>query len=142
MLTVPPPYINIWIQNWNCIPLFIRENQIIVRKTTQNLWSKINQNFIVEKINQKWCTDFTYLLLNNHEVKYNYTITGMYDRSVIANITDWYITSDLAIRTLQKAIDSQPQIKGKLILHSDHEAQFTLKAFVEYCVCPCDTEYA
>ena len=57
----------------------------------------------------------------------------MYDRSVIANITDCYITSDLAIRTLQKAIDSQPQFKGKLILHSDHEAQFTSKAFVEYC---------
>ena len=43
------------------------------------------------------------------------------------------ITSNLAIRTLQKALDSQPNIKGDLILHSDQGSQFTSKAFVEFC---------
>lgn len=61
---------------------------------------KINQDFTADKINQKWCTDFTYLFLNDHEVRYNYTIIDLYDRSVIASITDRHITSDLAIRTL------------------------------------------
>jgi transposase InsO family protein len=52
---------------------------------------------------------------------------------VIASITDRTITSDLAIRTLQKAIDSQPEITGELILHSDQGSQYTSKAFIEFC---------
>ncbi len=52
---------------------------------------------------------------------------------MVANITDRRITSDLAIRTLQKALESQPPIKDGLILHSDQGSQFTSKAFVEFC---------
>ena len=82
---------------------------------------------------QKWCTDFTYLFLENHEVRYNCTIIDLHDRSVVASITDRHITSDLAIRTLKKALESQPVLKGELILHSDQGSQFTSKAFVEFC---------
>ncbi len=57
----------------------------------------------------------------------------MHDRSVIASITDKNITSDLAIRTLKKALESQPKINGELILHSDQGSQFTSKAFTEFC---------
>ena len=77
--------------------------------------------------------DFTYLFLASHDVRYNCTIIDLHDRSVIASITDRNITSDLAIRTLQKALDSQPEIKGELILHSDQGSQFTSKAFVKFC---------
>ena len=80
--------------------------------------NKINQDFTASEINQKWCTDFTYLFLSDREVRYNCSILDLHDRSVIASITDRNITSDLAIRTLQKALDSQPEIKGQLILHS------------------------
>ena len=82
---------------------------------------------------QKWCTDFTYLFLKNHEVRYNCTIIDLHARSVVASITDRHITSDLAIRTLKKALESQPVLKGELILHSDQGSQFTSKAFVEFC---------
>ncbi|RKQ22405.1 MULTISPECIES: DDE-type integrase/transposase/recombinase, partial [Clostridia] len=51
----------------------------------------------------------------------------------VASITDRNITSDLAIRTLQKALDSQPKIQGELILHSDQGSQFTSKSFIEFC---------
>ena len=34
---------------------------------------------------------------------------------------------------MQKALDSQSEIKGELILHSDQGSQFTSKAFVEFC---------
>ena len=84
-------------------------------------------------MNQKWCTDFTYVYLKNHEVRYNCTILDLYDRSVVASITDRYITSDLAVRTLKKALASQPALKGELILHSDQGSQYTSKAFVEFC---------
>ncbi len=67
--------------------------------------NKLNQDFTADKVNQKWCTDFTYLFLADHEVRYNCTIIDLHDRSVVASITDRHITSDLAIRTLQKALD-------------------------------------
>ena len=73
------------------------------------------------------------MFLENHEVHYNCTIIDLHDRSVVASITDQHITSDLAIRTLKKALESQPSLKGKLILHSDQGSQFTSKAFVEFC---------
>ena len=95
--------------------------------------NKLKQNFTADKVNQKWCTDFTYLFLADHKVRYNCTILDLHDRSVVASITDRHITSDLAIRTLQKALDSQPSIKGELILHSNQGSQYTSKAFVEFC---------
>ena len=95
--------------------------------------NKLKQDFTADAVNQKWCTDFTYLFLADHEVRYNCTIIDLYDRSVVASITDRSITSHLAIRTLQKALDSQPQIKGELILHSDQGSQYTSKTFVEFC---------
>lgn len=95
--------------------------------------NKLKQNFTADKVNQKWCTDFTYLFLADHEARYNCTIIDLYDRSVVASITDRHLTSDLAIRTLQKALDSQPVVKGELLLHSDQGSQYTSKAFVEFC---------
>ena len=79
----------------------------------------INQNFTASGINQKWATDFTYLFLSGGDVRYNCTIIDLYDRSVVASITDRHITSDLAIRTLQKALDNQKFISKYIILHSD-----------------------
>ena len=63
----------------------------------------------------------------------NYTIIVLHGQSVVASITDRNITSELAIRTLRKAIESQSEIKRVLILHSDHGSQYTSKDFTEYC---------
>lgn len=62
--------------------------------------NKLKRNFTEDIINQKWCTAFTYLFLDNHEVKYNCAIIDLHDRSVAASITDRNIIGDLAIRTL------------------------------------------
>ena len=59
------------------------------------------------------------------------TLIGVANK--VANITDRNITSDLAIRTLRKALESQPTIKEGLILHSDQGSQYTSKAFTEFC---------
>lgn len=99
-------------------------------KVFENL---LKQDFFADKPNRKWCTDFTYLFLKNGDVRYNCTIIDLYDRSVVASITDRHITSDLAIRTLRRALDSQPAIKNGLLLHSDQGSQFASKAFVEFC---------
>ena len=93
----------------------------------------LNQDFSASAINQKWATDFTYLFLTGGDKRYNCTIIDLYDRSVIASITDRHITSDLAIRTLEKALNSQKNISQNLILHSDQGSQYTSKAFTDYC---------
>lgn len=93
----------------------------------------LKRDFQADRPNQKWCTDFTYLFLKNGETRYNCTIPNLYDRSMIASITDRHITSDLAVRTLQKALDSQHPAKERLILHSDQGSQYTSKAFVDFC---------
>lgn len=95
------------------------------------LENKLRQDFTVEKLNQKWCTDFTYLFLKNGDVHYN--CANLYDRSVVASITDHHLTSGLAIRTLQKVLDSQSLSNSGLILYSDQESQYTSKAFIEFC---------
>ena len=93
----------------------------------------IQQDFTAPKANQKWATDFTYLFLTGGDVRYNCTIIDLHDRSVVASITDRHITSDLAIRTLEKALTSQKSISPSLILHSDQGVQYTSKAFTEFC---------
>ncbi len=93
----------------------------------------LKQDFCADSPNRKWCTDFTYLFLKDGGVRYNCTIIDLHDRSVIASITDRHITSGLAIRTLQKALDSHHPGNEGLILHSDQGSQYTSKAFIKFC---------
>lgn len=93
----------------------------------------LGQHFNAAAPNCKWCTDFTYLYLKDGSVRYNCSIIDLYDRSVIASITDRHITADLAVRTLRKALRTQPGAKGKVVLHSDQGSQYTSRLFVEFC---------
>ena len=93
----------------------------------------IKQEFKADKINSKWCTDFTYLFLTDGSKRYNCSILDLHDRSIVASITDKHITSDLAIRTVQKALESQPSVNENVILHSDQGSQYTSKDFTEFC---------
>jgi transposase InsO family protein len=93
----------------------------------------LKQNFSVEKVNQVWCTDFTYIFLTNGAMRYNCTIIDLHDRSVVASETGKWITSDLAIKTLEKALNSQRKCPKNLTLHSDQGSQFTSVSFILYC---------
>jgi len=93
----------------------------------------LNRNFVADKANHVWCTDFTYVFLTNGFMRYNCTIIDLYDRSVIASETGKWITSDLAIMTLEKALHSQKKEPKNLILHSDQGSQFTSIQFISYC---------
>ncbi|NLH00561.1 MAG: hypothetical protein GX488_01450 [Clostridiales bacterium] len=47
--------------------------------------SLLNQHFEAAGKNRVWYTDFTYLFLSNGSLRYNCTITDLYDRSVVAS---------------------------------------------------------
>jgi putative transposase len=93
----------------------------------------LQQDFKADTINQKWCTDFTYLFLTNGDVRYNCSIIDLHDRSIVASVCGREIDTQLAISAVRKALESQPAIKGQLILHSDQGVQFTSKEFTEFC---------
>ena len=93
----------------------------------------LNQNFTTDRANHIWCTDFTYLFLANGKKRYNCSIIDLYDRSVVVSLNGKDITSELAINALRRAIDSQPNLKDALILHSDQGSQYTSKDFTDFC---------
>lgn len=95
--------------------------------------NRLAQDFHADRPNEKWCTDFTYLFLKNGDVRYNCTIINLHDRSVVARIITRHITSDLAMRTLRKALDLQHHSKRNMLLYSDQGSQYTSKAFIEFC---------
>lgn len=100
-------------------------------KVFENLF---DQCFSAEEPNRKWCTDFTYLFLQNGNTRYNCTVLDLYDRSVVASVTGKEITSELAIRTLEKAFADNPSVLKKgIILHSDQGSQYTSKKFTGFC---------
>ena len=43
------------------------------------------------------------------------------------------MTSELAIKALEKALRKAKKIRNKIILHSDQGSQYSSKKFVEYC---------
>ena len=95
--------------------------------------NELAQEFKATRPNEKWCTDFTYIYLSNGTMRYNCTIIDLYDRSAVATMCDDSITSSLAIRTLEKAIENHDIKYGELLLHSDQGSQFTSNEFVKFC---------
>lgn len=91
----------------------------------------INQNFTVDRKNIVWCTDFTYMRQPNGKFRYNCSIIDLFDRSAIASTNGDYINSQLAIDTLQKALDQEKH--PHIILHSDQGSQFASREFVNFC---------
>ena len=92
----------------------------------------LNRDFVVDAPNQKWCTDFTYIFLSDGTKRYNCSILDLYDRSIIATKNSARIDAQLAIDTLQLALERNHVDKG-VILHSDQGSQYTSRAFTEFC---------
>lgn len=93
----------------------------------------LQRDFTAESKNKKWATDFTYLYLKDGSVHYNCTIIDLYDRSVVASITDSKMTTSLAVRTLKEALSRQKGKLSGLILHSDQGSQFSAREFTSFC---------
>ena len=99
----------------------------------------LKQDFQIDEPNKKWCTDFTYLYLSDGAKRYNCSILDLYDKSIVATLNSNTIDATLAIETLKLALSRNRVSKG-LIIHSDQGAQYTSRAFTEYCEEKCVTQ--
>nr|WP_093426701.1 IS3 family transposase [Hathewaya proteolytica] len=93
----------------------------------------LNQDFSVQSPNTVWCTDFTYMYLQNGKTRYNCSILDLYDRSIVSTLNSKEINAELAINTLKTALKKVGKISNKIILHSDQGRQYTSKDFTEFC---------
>ena len=92
----------------------------------------LDQDFHADRRNAKWCVDFTYLSFGKNNRRYNCTILDLYDRRVVASVNGNRINTQLAIDTLEEAIQNVGGETG-MILHSDRGSQFASKEFIEFC---------
>ena len=105
---------------------------------------------IKNKIKEIYYSNFTCLKLTDGTFRYNCSILDLYDRSIVASITAREMTSELAIKILEKALRKVKKIRNKIILYNNQGSQYSSKKFVEYCKknmiqqsmsragCPCD----
>lgn len=103
--------------------------------TAHNIFENLlKQNFTASSPDKIWCTNFTYILLSDNNMRYNCIIIDLYDRNFIASVHGRNITADLGIKALEAAISQHPWVlKSGVILHSDQGSQYTSKEFTDYC---------
>lgn len=83
------------------------------------------------KINQVWSTDITYIHTLKHGWVYLSTIMDRYSKKIIAWEIDRRMTTDLVLKTIQKAIKARG-ITEDLILHSDQGSQYTSQEYNDF----------
>ena len=100
-----------------------------VHKTFENV---IEQNFEATVPNEKWCSDLTYIKLNNGKFVYACAIIDLYDRSIVGFDVSTNMKAEFVKEVLKKA-KIENKVKNSLIFHSDQGRQYTSKLLVEYC---------
>ena len=89
----------------------------------------LKQDFHAERKNEKWCTDFTYLYLEDGSKRYNCSILDLYDKSIVATKNGKRMDAQLAMDTLKKALERNPSEKT-ILLHSDYAEENTMSKFL------------
>ena len=91
----------------------------------------VNRKFNVDKENQIWTTDITYLIFNGKRA-YLSTILDLYDRKIVAYKISRFNDLKLVIDTLNQAIAKRKDVHG-LIIHSDQGYQYTSYEYKAIC---------
>ncbi|MBV4429706.1 IS3 family transposase [Clostridium tyrobutyricum] len=91
----------------------------------------LKRDFNASRINQKWCTDITYI----HTIKdgwcYLASVMDLYSRKIIGYSFSKSMDSKLAINAVDNALNLQKPVKP-LVLHSDLGVQYTSCEFENY----------
>lgn len=91
----------------------------------------LNQDFTATGINQKWCTDITYIHTKNDGWTYLASVMDLYSRKIIGWAYDTSMTAELAVKAVKNACLNVPNPEG-IILQSDLGTQYTSEMFEKY----------
>jgi len=91
----------------------------------------VKRKFNIDVKDKIWCTDITYLILNNKRA-YLSTIIDLYDRNVVAYKISKFNNNQLVIDTLNEALGKRKDVSG-LIIHSDQGFQYTSFEYKAIC---------
>lgn len=121
------------MSKYNIKPNYIkkRKNQTYKRIETNVKPNLIKRNFTVDKENQIWTTDITYLIFNGRRA-YLSTILDLYDRKIVAYKISKFNDLRIVIETLNEAIAKRKDVHG-LIIHSDQGFQYTSYEYKAIC---------
>lgn len=91
----------------------------------------LNREFKAETINQKWCTDITYIYVLKEGWTYLASVMDLYSRKIIGYSYSTTMTAELAVEAVKNACMNVKETKG-ILLHSDLGSQYTSQVFEEY----------
>ena len=88
----------------------------------------LNREFKASGINQKWCTDITYIHTLKDGWTYLASVMDLYSKKIIGYSYGTSMTAELAVKALENACISVKNTEG-IILHSDLGTQYTSQKF-------------
>lgn len=93
----------------------------------------LKQDFTAAGINQKWCTDITYIHTQKDGWTYLASVMDFYSRKIIGWAYGTTMSADLAVKAVENACLNVSDTSG-IILHSDLGTQYTSDQFEKYLV--------
>ncbi len=91
----------------------------------------INRDFETANINQKWCTDITYINTLRDGWTYLASVMDLFSRKIIGYAYGTSMTAELAVKAVENACLNVKTTEG-IILHSDLGSQYTSSEFENF----------
>ena len=88
----------------------------------------MNRDFGTKSINQKWCTDITYINTIRDGWTYLASVMDLFSKKIIGYAYGTSMTADLAVKAVENACLNVKVTEG-IILHSDLGSQYTSHEF-------------
>lgn len=88
----------------------------------------LNRDFIATDINQKWCTDITYIHVLKEGWTYLASVMDLFSRKIVGYAYGKNMTAELAVKAVENACLNVTNTEG-IILHSDLGTQYTSNQF-------------
>ena len=91
----------------------------------------LSRDFKADSINQKWCTDITYIHVLKEGWTYLASVMDLCSRKIIGYAYGTAMTAELALEAVKNACLNVKSTEG-IILHSDLGSQYTSQLFEDY----------
>ncbi len=91
----------------------------------------LKRDFETETINQKWCTDITYIHVQKEGWTYLALVMDLCSHKIIGYAYGTSMTAELAIEAVKNACLNVRKTEGS-ILHSDLGSQYTSQSFEKF----------